>query len=382
MVDYYTVLDVPRNAPSEQIRKAYRKLALQWHPDKNPNNKEDATRRFKEISEAYEVLIDESKRRVYDQRSRAAPTAGRRPQRSHGFHGFHFWPVFRFFGNEKKRKVYDKYGKEGLKNGGPSNHHHHHHHHHGHHHHGHGSLFDDDISFLFGGGGFTFRDPQDVFREFFGGDPFQDFFDGRTALRPCRPLHRVTRRRNGITLRRNTISAPFGGTSRGTCDFFSAGLGDPLVGGGPHRSRHGRSRSRHHPAAAAAGHQLFGAPLLFPPLGFAGLGGMMSSFAAIDGMMASAAAHHPALAARSVAGPGAGAGTTFVSSTSFSSLGGSPGGSAGVKRTSTSTKFINGKKITTRRVYENGRETVDTYENDVLKQHIVNGVPQQLAYSR
>ncbi|XP_043193840.1 dnaJ homolog subfamily B member 6-like isoform X1 [Amphibalanus amphitrite] len=301
MVDYYTVLDVPRNAPSEQIRKAYRKLALQWHPDKNPNNKEDATRRFKEISEAYEVLID-----------------------------------------EKKRKVYDKYGKEGLKNGGPSNHHHHHHHHHGHHHHGHGSLFDDDISFLFGGGGFTFRDPQDVFREFFGGDPFQDFFD----------------------------------------DFFSAGLGDPLVGGGPHRSRHGRSRSRHHPAAAAAGHQLFGAPLLFPPLGFAGLGGMMSSFAAIDGMMASAAAHHPALAARSVAGPGAGAGTTFVSSTSFSSLGGSPGGSAGVKRTSTSTKFINGKKITTRRVYENGRETVDTYENDVLKQHIVNGVPQQLAYSR
>ena len=82
---------------------------------------------------------------------------------------------------DKKRKVYDKYGKDGLKNGGPSHHHHHHHHHHGGHHghghhHGHGSVFDDDLSFLFGG--FTFRDPQDVFREFFGGDPFQDFFDG------------------------------------------------------------------------------------------------------------------------------------------------------------------------------------------------------------
>ena len=69
----------------------------------------------------------------------------------------------------------------------------------------------------------------------------------------------------------------------------------------------------------------------------------MSSFAAIDGLAAHHAAH-PALAGRSGVGGG-----TFVSSTSFSSLGGSPGGSAGVKRTSTSTKFINGKKITTRR---------------------------------
>ena len=69
----------------------------------------------------------------------------------------------------------------------------------------------------------------------------------------------------------------------------------------------------------------------------------MSSFAAIDGLAA-----HTALAARSAPGPAAGAGT-FVSSTSFGSLAASPGGSAGVKRTSTSTKFINGKKITTRR---------------------------------
>ncbi|CAN7997449.1 unnamed protein product [Ixodes pacificus] len=58
MVDYYTVLSVPRNASTDDIKKAYRKLALKWHPDKNPDKKEEAERRFKEISEAYEVLSD------------------------------------------------------------------------------------------------------------------------------------------------------------------------------------------------------------------------------------------------------------------------------------------------------------------------------------
>ena len=100
-------------------------------PDKNPENPEEATRIFKEIAEAYEVLID-----------------------------------------EKKRRIYDRHGKEGLTNGGG----------------GsaqsrgrryHTSNLDDD--FAFGGGGFhsfVFRDPFDIFREFFGGrDPFEDFMD-------------------------------------------------------------------------------------------------------------------------------------------------------------------------------------------------------------
>uniref|UniRef100_A0A8W4FFK1 DnaJ heat shock protein family (Hsp40) member B6 n=1 Tax=Sus scrofa TaxID=9823 RepID=A0A8W4FFK1_PIG len=110
MVDYYEVLGVQRHASAEDIKKAYRKLALKWHPDKNPENKEEAERKFKQVAEAYEVLSD-----------------------------------------AKKRDIYDKYGKEGL-NGGS----------------GGGSHFDSPFEF-----GFTFRNPDDVFREFFGGrDPF------------------------------------------------------------------------------------------------------------------------------------------------------------------------------------------------------------------
>lgn len=64
--DYYEILEIPRNATQEEIKKAYRKAALKWHPDRNPNNKE-AEEKFKEAAEAYEVLSDENKRRRYDQ---------------------------------------------------------------------------------------------------------------------------------------------------------------------------------------------------------------------------------------------------------------------------------------------------------------------------
>ncbi|KAF5737241.1 dnaJ subfamily B member 13-like [Tripterygium wilfordii] len=66
-VDYYKVLQVDRNAKDDDLKKAYRKLAMKWHPDKNPNNKKDAEAKFKQISEAYDVLSDPQKRAVYDQ---------------------------------------------------------------------------------------------------------------------------------------------------------------------------------------------------------------------------------------------------------------------------------------------------------------------------
>lgn len=64
--DYYEVLGVDKNADDATIKKAYRKLAMQFHPDKNPDNKE-AEEKFKEASEAYEILSDKDKRQLYDQ---------------------------------------------------------------------------------------------------------------------------------------------------------------------------------------------------------------------------------------------------------------------------------------------------------------------------
>ena len=62
--DYYEVLGVGKDADAKEIKKAYRKLAMKYHPDKNPGDK-DAEEKFKEINEAYEVLSDEEKRSTY-----------------------------------------------------------------------------------------------------------------------------------------------------------------------------------------------------------------------------------------------------------------------------------------------------------------------------
>ncbi|MCE3051876.1 hypothetical protein HAX54_051095 [Datura stramonium] len=66
-VDYYKVLGVDKNATDDDLKKAYRKLAMKWHPDKNPQNKKEAEAKFKQISEAYDVLSDSQKKAVYDQ---------------------------------------------------------------------------------------------------------------------------------------------------------------------------------------------------------------------------------------------------------------------------------------------------------------------------
>ncbi|MFW6161514.1 MAG: molecular chaperone DnaJ [Planctomycetota bacterium] len=64
--DYYEVLGVARDAAPDEIKRAFKKLALQWHPDRNPDRREEAEAQFKEIAEAYEVLADDDKRARYD----------------------------------------------------------------------------------------------------------------------------------------------------------------------------------------------------------------------------------------------------------------------------------------------------------------------------
>nr|XP_029721041.1 dnaJ homolog subfamily B member 6-like isoform X1 [Aedes albopictus]XP_029721042.1 dnaJ homolog subfamily B member 6-like isoform X1 [Aedes albopictus] len=352
MVDYYKVLEVSRTATEAEIKKAYKKLALRWHPDKNPDNADESNKRFKEISEAYEVLSDAYKRHIYDTRStRKSATTGDRytsgggggmrdssnytaytnrdyssgkyggghfdhwsyggrygsgggtrshhggsggrenSNRTFSFRGFfETTPFFRFF--EKKRRIYDQYGKEGLMNNGADRYHQssRHRRHNG------GGIHDEfDI---FGGFPFTFRDPEEVFREFFGGSPFEEIFRVTSH-------HHNGRRANGATNGQrhshpqNVISSPF------MSPFMSFNLMDDFFNADP------------------MGHR------------------------------------------------GGGGGFTSISEFSV--------GSGPVKRTSTSTTFVNGKKLMTKKVYENGTETIMSYENDVLKSKTVNGVAQAIS---
>ncbi|KAJ8419132.1 hypothetical protein AAFF_G00006310 [Aldrovandia affinis] len=255
MVDYYQILGVQRNASQEAIKKAYRRLALKWHPDKNPNNKEEAERQFKELSEAYEVLSDGD-----------------------------------------KRGTYDRYGKEGLTgNGGGGGGHYN------------GSHF----------GGFTFRNPEDVFREFFGGrDPFADFFGD---------------------------------------DSF-----DDLFGGSGQRGQHGVNRSQ----TGGPFFQGFGG---FPPFG-GGFTGFNPGFSHFGPMVGNPGA---------IGGGGGGSGGfTSFSSSSFGG-GDSGGGSGNFRSVSSSTKFVNGKKITTKRIIENGQERVEVEEDGQLKSLTINGMSDE-----
>jgi molecular chaperone DnaJ len=64
--DYYEVLSVSRNSPPDEVKSAFRKAALRWHPDRNPENKQEAEERFREVAEAYGVLSDQQKRAMYD----------------------------------------------------------------------------------------------------------------------------------------------------------------------------------------------------------------------------------------------------------------------------------------------------------------------------
>ncbi|CAH9144079.1 unnamed protein product [Cuscuta epithymum] len=101
-VDYYNILKVNRNASEDDLRKAYRRLAMIWHPDKNPGaKKHEAEAKFKQISEAYDVLSDPQKRQIYDLYGEEALKSGQVPPPPRGGpHHFrtqpHPNPSFRF----------------------------------------------------------------------------------------------------------------------------------------------------------------------------------------------------------------------------------------------------------------------------------------------
>lgn len=192
MVDYYQVLGVSRQASQEAIKKAYRKLALRWHPDKNPENKEEAERRFKQVAQAYEVLSDAKKRDVYDRYGEAGVGGSGGGSGGHGQGG-----------------TGSAGGGSGGVGGGS----------------GVSGHFQDPFQHVF-----TFRDPVEVFREFFGDhDPFLlDFFGD-----PFESLGHRRSRRGGSSSRRPTslfsslgdipnLGSPFSGFDSGFSSFFGA----------------------------------------------------------------------------------------------------------------------------------------------------------------
>ena len=83
-VDYYEVLGVDPDASDADIKRAYRKLSLKYHPDKNPGN-EEANRKFQEVAKAYEVLSDAEKRILYDSGGEAALKEAEQPQAMNPF---------------------------------------------------------------------------------------------------------------------------------------------------------------------------------------------------------------------------------------------------------------------------------------------------------
>ena len=119
--DYYEVLGVSKSATADEIKKAYRKLAVQHHPDKNPGD-HTAEDKFKELGEAYDVLMDENKRAAYDRMGHAAFAQGTAGPRGGGAGGFHDpFDIFREVFGAGGGGVFEQFfGGAGMGGGGQS----------------------------------------------------------------------------------------------------------------------------------------------------------------------------------------------------------------------------------------------------------------------
>ena len=98
MKDYYKILGIQKNAKQEEIKKAYRKMAMQHHPDRNPGDKASEDK-FKNVQEAYDILSDDQKRQMYDKygfysEQGFPPPGGQGQPGGFGFGGFDFGDVF------------------------------------------------------------------------------------------------------------------------------------------------------------------------------------------------------------------------------------------------------------------------------------------------
>jgi len=159
-MDCYSVLGVSKTASTEDIKKAYKKLARKWHPDKNPANQDEATRKFKQVSEAYQVLVDDKKRRVYDlggsQESSVGGQQDRDQQRAYSY-DFPRPSDFDYPETRRRKFEFDEFDSAGIRRTRIRR----------------DGVFADPFGTH---AHFVFREPDDVFREFFGGrDPFADF---------------------------------------------------------------------------------------------------------------------------------------------------------------------------------------------------------------
>jgi len=106
---FYEVLGVTKIASSEEIKKAYKKLALKWHPDRNPENQTEATEKFKLIAEAYEILSDPVKRREYDSGGVECFDQPGSNGRSGFYPGFNFSQSHHDFSNKRAFDIFNSF---------------------------------------------------------------------------------------------------------------------------------------------------------------------------------------------------------------------------------------------------------------------------------